>query len=97
MAGASEHILEVLIGLTIFVIALVMLGVFTSGLTQQYIIGGSGARQPLGRLGNWICWLYHVGYEPNSLLCEAKGGILYYAIIAQYNLFIDYNVERRLN
>ena len=26
-------------------IALVMLGVFTSGLTQQYIIGGSGARQ----------------------------------------------------
>jgi hypothetical protein len=23
----------------------VMLGVFTSGLTQQYIIGGSGARQ----------------------------------------------------
>ena len=28
--------------------ALVLLGVFTSGLTQQYIIGGSGARQRLG-------------------------------------------------
>jgi len=39
---------QVLIGLSIFVVALVMLGVFTSGLTQQYIIGGSGARQPLG-------------------------------------------------
>ena len=38
---------EVVIGLTIFVIALVLLGVFTSGLTQQYIIGGSGARQLL--------------------------------------------------
>ena len=32
------------------VIALVMLGVFTSGLTQQYIIGGSGAR-PRERAG----------------------------------------------
>lgn len=42
---------EVLIGLSIFVIALVMLGVFTSGLTQQYIIGGSGARQCPGNLG----------------------------------------------
>jgi len=40
-----ERLFAVLIGLTIFVIALVMLGVFTSGLTQQYIIGGSGARQ----------------------------------------------------
>jgi hypothetical protein len=42
---------QVLIGLSIFVVALVMLGVFTSGLTQQYIIGGSGARQPLGGEG----------------------------------------------
>lgn len=33
------------IGTIIFVVALVMMGVFTSGLTQQYIIGGSGARQ----------------------------------------------------
>lgn len=32
-------------GTIIFVVALVMMGVFTSGLTQQYIIGGSGARQ----------------------------------------------------
>ncbi|CAJ1345915.1 unnamed protein product [Effrenium voratum] len=40
-----ERLFAVAIGGTIFVIALVMLGVFTSGLTQQYIIGGSGARQ----------------------------------------------------
>eukprot|EP00913_Durusdinium_trenchii_P029634 g27776.t1 len=44
-ASPIERLFAVVIGLTIFVIALVLLGVFTSGLTQQYIIGGSGARQ----------------------------------------------------
>lgn len=44
-ASPLERLFAVLIGLSIFVVALVMLGVFTSGLTQQYIIGGSGARQ----------------------------------------------------
>lgn len=44
-ASPIERLFAVAVGGAIFVIALVMLGVFTSGLTQQYIIGGSGARQ----------------------------------------------------
>eukprot|EP00913_Durusdinium_trenchii_P001306 g1204.t1 len=44
-ASPLERLFAVAVQTTIFVIALVMLGVFTSGLTQQYIIGGSGARQ----------------------------------------------------
>ena len=44
-ASSLERLFAVGIGTIIFVIALVMMGVFTSGLTQQYIIGGSGARQ----------------------------------------------------
>ncbi|CAK8992578.1 unnamed protein product [Durusdinium trenchii] len=44
-ASPLERLFAVAVGGLIFVIALVMMGVFTSGLTQQYIIGGSGARQ----------------------------------------------------
>lgn len=44
-ASSLERLFAVGIGTIIFVVALVMMGVFTSGLTQQYIIGGSGARQ----------------------------------------------------
>ena len=44
-ASPLERLYAVGIGGVTFVVALVMLGVFTSGLTQQYIIGGSGARQ----------------------------------------------------
>jgi len=44
-ASPIERLFAVAVGTFIFVIALVLLGVFTSGLTQQYIIGGSGARQ----------------------------------------------------
>eukprot|EP00435_Cladocopium_sp_Y103_P008042 s1281_g2.t1 len=44
-ASALERLFAVAVGGLIFVVALVMVGVFTSGLTQQYIIGGSGARQ----------------------------------------------------
>lgn len=44
-ASALERLFAVAVGGAIFVVALVMVGVFTSGLTQQYIIGGSGARQ----------------------------------------------------
>ena len=44
-ASPLERLYAVGIGSVTFVVALVMIGVFTSGLTQQYIIGGSGARQ----------------------------------------------------
>eukprot|EP00931_Biecheleriopsis_adriatica_P025228 TRINITY_DN15543_c0_g1_i1.p1 TRINITY_DN15543_c0_g1~~TRINITY_DN15543_c0_g1_i1.p1 ORF type:complete len:805 (-),score=156.66 TRINITY_DN15543_c0_g1_i1:74-2488(-) len=44
-ASVPERLYAVAIGTLSYMVALVMVGTFTSSLTQQYIIGGSGARQ----------------------------------------------------
>ena len=50
-----------------------MLGVFTSGLTQQYIIGGSGARQPpdleIGFVAVWSTLFFCV-WEAREILLK---------------------------
>merc|ERR1719440_511347 len=43
--GTGERFYTVLIWILSFISGLVMLSFLTSSLTQQYIIGGSGARQ----------------------------------------------------